>query len=99
MQWQVTVRKDVVKGQWNETFQAMVYWESFYVIAWKQGQAYVHTYHFADDYDLANKLVKRIRQHPCFTPENKPMWVKITDVRPVKRTRSYRPTTHKGEKP
>lgn len=84
MRWQVSVKCDVVKGQFNEAFHAFVFYEVFYVLATNGTDTYIHFMTF-EEWEGAAKLVFRIRNADNFTPENKPhTWHKINHTWPYK---------------
>ncbi len=86
--WKVTICKDIVKGQWDNTYQSMVYWDFFYILAYRENQFYIHFYQFRNDWEKANKVLKKILAFPDFTPENKPaIWFKIRDTKPIRPNR------------
>ncbi len=83
--WKVTIRKDVVKGQWDNNYKSMTHWDVFYLLAYRDNQFYIHFYPFGNDWEKANKLLKTIQECPDFTPENKPkIWIKARDIKPIR---------------
>lgn len=83
--WRVEVRQNVVKNKWNEVYGTYVYFEFYYVLAYRGNECYLHSYEFADDYDKAARLVKKILSSPNFSPRNKPgIWYSVVDAKPVR---------------
>lgn len=88
--WKVGVCKDIIKGQWQTGYEALVHFEYFYVMAWSGRDFYVHFCHFMDNYEGARDLCLAISRTKGFSPENKPgLWHKIVDSRPIRRGQRF----------
>lgn len=84
--WEIELKHDIVKGQFDEKYHAYVYWDVYYILAKNRKAKYIHFVTFYD-YDCALKLLNRIYACSSFSPENKVFWIKANDTNPLKKYR------------